>query len=174
MTTRGPIPPRLRELDRLAQTHGWDSMSFRQLGAAHDGYLFTRAGVEVDVRANRDGKIVRAVRTAPAEPPSDPAAGHFQTVKTWLTATPRPATGDPARFTRVRRGPFGGIELTTHDSCRQCHGPITNRSILGPSNRWVHLHDSDWADNVHHAVPVGGAITSNDQPGPWLVAGDPR
>jgi hypothetical protein len=41
-------------------------------------------------------------------------------------------------------------------TCVVCAGPIHRRWTLGDHEKqpWLHLHDEDWVDNVHHAVPV--------------------
>lgn len=170
---RAPISPRLRHLDRLAQIHGWDSLSLRYFGREHDGYLFTRGLVEVEVRSNDEGRIVRAVRTAPGEPSSDPHSGRFGAASDWLRA----ATTLPplvTRFTRVHRRVDGRAQLVTHDRCQLCDGPISNNTVSrrpGDTDTWIHQHQEDWANNIHHATPAGGPVTANDQPGPWLIAG---
>lgn len=171
-----PIPNRLRELDRTAQSHGWDTMPLRLFHASAVGYLFTRGRVEVDVRADAN-RIVRAVRTAPNAEPLDVITSCFEAAKDWLSET-APPVRQATRFTRARRALFGsGAELITHDICLHCRGPISNGAIhrrAGDTEAWVHLRDEDWASDVHPAAPAGGPITGLDLPGAWLVAGDPR
>lgn len=170
-----PLPAWLRNLSRLADTNGWDSLSYRVLGAG-DGYLFTRGMVEIDIRANDAGRISRAIWTSPGRPALDPRVGRGEAARTWLTDPPL-TSEQPRRFTRVHRALTGGINLVTYDDCRHCGGRITNSPLIrrpGDTNTWVHLHDEDWVDDVHHATPAGGLVTDADQPGPWLIAGAPR
>lgn len=168
-------PKRLRTLDRLAQGHHWHSVSLRTVGSAHPGYLFTRGPVQVELRTDASGRIARAIRTAVGQPAADPAVDRFGAAARWLTESPAPWQG-PARLTRVHRPPFGQAYLVTSDTCTQCGGAINNGGLARraeDTDRWVHLHEADWVDNVHQAHPVGGPITDNDQPGPWLIAGRP-
>lgn len=178
-TQRGtgrPLPLWLRNLQRLADLNGWDSLSYRQIGAG-DGYLFTRGLVEVDVRASRKGRITHAIRTSPGRPAITPDAGRGNAVKAWLTEMP-PTTDHLTRFTRARRTITGGFKLVTHDSCRRCGGTITNNPLTQAAaaglDAWVHLHHSDWTDNIHPAEPAGGPVTADDQPAPWRIAGVPQ
>lgn len=171
-----PIPKRLRELDRTAQSHGWDTMPLRLFHACAVGYLFTRGRVEVEVRADAN-RLARAVRTAPDAEHLDVITGCFEAAMDWLSEVAPPA-GHATRFTRARRALLGsGAELITHDMCLHCRGPISNGAIhrrAGDTEAWVHLRDEDWAADVHPAAPAGGPVTERDVPGPWLVAGDPR
>lgn len=172
---RGPLPAWLHNLKRLADLNGWDSLSYRQIGAG-DGYLFTRGLVEVDVRASRKGRITHAIRTCPGDPAIAPDAGRGNAVKAWLTE-PSLTTDHRVRFTRVRRTVAGSIKLVTHDSCRRCGGPITNNPLTQTAadlTSWVHLHHRDWTDNTHPAEPIGGSVTADDQPAPWRIAGVPQ
>lgn len=179
MTGRGPQPPWLRELVRVADSHGWDNVSYRMLGAADDGYLFLRGHIEIDVRVAA-GRISKAVRTRPGSTADQPSAGKVEAVKSWLSA---PAHADatsgprPERFTRVHRGVWGGVQLVTHDACAHCRGPITNRGITSgassDTDRWLHSRAEDWEHDVHPAVPAGGPVTGDDQPRPWTVLGTP-
>ncbi len=173
--TRRPLPAWLRDLNRLADRQGWDSLSYRLLGAG-DGSLFTRGVVEIDVRANDAGRISCAVWTSPGRPVIDQRVGRGEAAKDWLSDPP--VTSDQhRRFTRVHRSMTGGFDLITYDDCRHCGGRITNNALTrrpGDTDKWVHLHDADWVDNVHPATPAGGPVTDADQPGPWLIAGDPR
>lgn len=40
--------------------------------------------------------------------------------------------------------------------CATCGGPVYEQQKLtgGGTGRWLHLRESDWAENVHQAVPV--------------------
>lgn len=177
MTRARPKSTRLRELARLADTHYWDSVSLRLIGSEYAGYLFTRGLTEVEVRATTQGRIVRAVRTSPGQPDADPTAGRFEAVASWLSAPPEPLPAGIDRRTRVHRSMSGSMLLVTTDTCAQCGGPVHNapltRSYADDNDRWVHVHDADWVDNVHHARPAGGPVTDHDQPGPWRIAGRP-
>lgn len=177
MTRTRPKATRLRELSRLADTNAWDSVSLRLIGSEYAGYLFTRGLTEVEVRATVQGRIVRAVRTSPAEPDADPPTGRFEAAASWLTAPPAPLPAEIVRRTRVHRSIGGSMFLVTTDICAQCGGPINNapvtRTHADDNDRWVHVYDADWVDNVHHARPVGGPVTDHDQPGPWRIAGRP-
>lgn len=177
MTRARQKSTRLRELARLADTHYWDSVSLRLIGSEYTGYLFTRGLTEVEVRATAQVRIVRAVRTSPAQPDADPTTGRFEAVASWLTAPRESLPAGIERRTRVRRSMGGSMLLVTTDICSSCGGPVNNapvtRTYADDTDRWVHVRDADWVDNVHHARPVGGLVTDDDQPGPWRVAGRP-
>lgn len=171
---RRPQPAWLRDLQRLADRNGWDSLSYRLIGAG-DGYLFTRGVVEIDIRANDAGRISRAILTSPGRPATDQRVGRGEAAKGWLIDPP--VTSDQiTRFTRVHRGIIGMYDLVTYDNCTHCSGRITNNALTrrpGDTDKWVHLFDEDWVDDVHPATPAGGPVTDADQPGPWRIAGPP-
>ena len=81
---------------------------------------FTRGRIEIEVRTDDEGRITRAVRTAPDEPPADPNSGRaLRQLKQWLTTAPTPVPADsPARFTRLHHGIITGAELVAFDRCR--------------------------------------------------------
>lgn len=90
-----------------------------------------------------------------------------QTTGSSATMAPVSIENRPARFSTTSRR-LGDMQTVTFDQCTHCRGPINNHSIAR-SNRndrdtWVHMHDEDWADDVHQAVPAAGPVTDADQP----------
>lgn len=80
---------RLEDLRAIGVEHGWTPSELKFVDGQNGGYLFTRAGEEVQVRTDRLGRIsdIRRFNHYNASP-TRALCTRYEIARAWLTATP--------------------------------------------------------------------------------------